>query len=601
MKYFLGVLIFTISISGCYTDRPDNKAKPSPANEVVNMVTNDPTIENNQSKVVQEVNETRLSILDLYEDWDGQLICDRRIYSPSSTIYFSGEIVDCEIQLSYKDNLSTTTDDLKILADKYISSDDEWSGVQFVNPLTNAQQPNILSFRINPPREQSLKIHFSKYKDEEPFVFHFEYVEPFTYTISSPFEADSPIRATGIRQYLQIGESHTYNIVFSEAVHQNITENQLDGMLKGLNKEIKWLSDRSFALKLHLEEEDVMEDYDEYRLYFSGSITKKEFTESSWQESQLTRFQPTVRKHYNITNLLNQGKVKLFSSLISYSSLDLSPNGQWVLAEELSSRESILIPSYSLLDRKGNRLKELKMNSPVWLADGNSLLYSDRKSVIRYDILTGEQQVIWTDPEEPVIKSFKYYPSSGKLIVAAGHHDEKWNVSVDLYLFESVVDANPRILSNVFFDNSDIEWDGLHYSLPVHLIGDGLLYYENDVIGNQSEHYIMDWESGETRMIDIREGERILPLSEGKLLRLVDRILSVYDVVTNKETKLNLTINEDDYWLWVKSVREDTALLLFSDTKHYLLDLNSLSLQQNKDEFLVLSRGSWDGTVISVK
>ncbi|WEK56037.1 MAG: hypothetical protein P0Y55_08305 [Candidatus Cohnella colombiensis] len=601
MKYLLVVLlILIILIPSSYSDRKTPNAKPSPENEVVNLFTNEPTITNKQSEVVVEDKEARISILELYEDWNGILVCDHREYSPSSTIYFSGDFVDCEIQLNYADNLSTTSDDLKIIQEKYIESLDEWRGVQFVQLFTYAQQPSVLFFKIEPSKELPLTISFSKKYGQEPMLFQFEYVEPLTCTISRPFEADNQISATGVRQYLLTGESHTYNISFSEPVHKDIVESELDRMLKKLNKEIKWLSDRSLALTLHLKTEDALEVYEEYVLHFKGDITLRGQSDYYWWDTQYTRFQPTNRKQYYSLNLLNQSEEHLFNSLISYSSLDLSPNGQWILAEELSSDGSLLFPSYTLLDRKGNRLKELKMASPVWLADGKSLLCSYGESVIRYDILSGEEEVIWT-VSKGFLASFKYYPDSGKVLIASLHHDENGDNWVDLYVFKSVNDVNPRTIENVYIDHSDSEeWDGLHHSLPVEIIGDGLLYYENvNTLDYQWEYYIMDWNSGKTHMLETREGESFFYLSKGKLIRTSYDKWSVYDVISNKDTDINLTISYPRRFI-VNPVR-DKALLSISDDRNYVLNLNSLSWQQIKGNFRVISIRDWNSEVVGVK
>lgn len=595
MKNFAIVIMFAVLTAHCTKNDPTAIMNP-PQETIVNN--NDSFVKAPEGRA--EVNEANLSILDLYEDWDGQLICDHRNYSPGGTIYFSEELVNCEILLSYEDNLNTTSADLKKLVDQYITSIDVWSDVQFVELSTLSQHPNMLYFQIAPPKEQPLTIQFSKNNTNEPFRYHFEYVEPFTYVISRPFEADDRIHATEVRQYLLAEETHIYNIAFSHPVVQELTEKHIETMLPELSKDIKWLSNRSLTLTLHLQQEDVMHHYDEYQLYFTADIVKEEASDTSWQNVQVIRFQPTTMKTYHAFNLQNQSKDQLFSSLIAYSNLDLSPDGRWILAEELSSRESILVPSYSLLDRKGNRLKQLKMDHPVWMADGKALLYSDGKSVIHYDITTGEERVIWTDAEETVFQSFKYDPSSGELLVAVGHYDEDWQVSIDLYLYKNIDDDRPMKISNVFYNNNMMRWDGLHYEIPAYSIGNGYLYYINEPFENELEHYIMTYKNGETYKLENKNGEMIVPLNNGKLLRSDNNKLKVYDAFSNKSKEINLALNDDEQ-LNVKLVYPNKALLSISNGRNYLLDLTTLTLQQMKDEIQVISMRSLNGDVISVK
>lgn len=79
--------------------------------------------------------------------------------------------------------------------------------------------------------------------------------------------------------------------------------------------------------------------------------------------------------------------------------------------------------------------------------------------------------------------------------------------------------------------------------------------------------------------------------------------MSVYDAISNKETELRLTVNSGE-WLRIKSVRDDQVLLIVSDSNHvknYLLNLNSLLLQEAADDFTILSTRAWNDEVVIVK
>lgn len=601
------LLICFILLSGCFSAKQDTSEPSKHGIELDDSVKTDISYEGSRPKVPQEAGKPSVSILDLYGKWNGHLICNAQSYAPGSTIFFSEESVECDIQLNFEKGLNTTTDDLQLLEEKYISVEKENELLKqsnerfdYIDLFASSQHPNLIRLRVR-PSNQSLKIIFKTNTAREPTAFYFEYAEPLTYTISRPFEADGKIHATGVRHYLQTGESHIYNITFSQAVDKVSVERIVDNQLEGIDKHIQWLSDRSLSLVLRLEKKDLMQNYEEYYLNLTGVKTQKGLINSNWHENQIVRFQPTNMKHYYTNNLLNGSEQPLFNSLISYSSLDISPNGKWILAEELSSRQSVFVTNYSLLDCDGKRFKELQMKSPIWLPDGNSLLYADQNSILRYEIPTGDKYVIWSDPGDTAIMSFDYDRASGRMLVAAGHSDQKGGVPIDLYLFDSVNDGNPLLLKEALYNQDDIAWSGLHYSLPIYFIGGELLYLESNLPSdeqNQKVRSIMDWKSGKSRNLD-KKGE-LYPANEGKMLHGENSKWNVYDVESGKETPLNFSVSNEE-WLAVKSMREGMIMMSVSNAKHYILNLNKLSLQQIPGSLHILSSHVWNGDAITVK
>lgn len=604
------IFICFILLSGCFSTRQNSSEAPNQGMRSDDSAKTDLTFVGNQPKEQQETVKPSVSILDLYGNWKGQLVCNHQLYVPESTIYYSEDYVECEIQLDSEPGLNTTTDDLQTLEEKYVSVEDETikenkERFEYIDFFTSADHPNLINFRIS-PSQHPLKIIFKTNKDQEPTAFNFEYAEPVTYTISRPFEADGKIYAKGVRQYLQTGVSHTYNITFSQGMDKDSVEHMLDEQLRGINKRIMWLSDQSLTLTLQPENKDLMVGYEEYRLNLSGVKTKKRFVNNDWQGNQTVRIQPATVKRFYRYHLLKGPKQPLFSSLIAYSSVDVSPNGKWILAEELSDRQSVLIANYSLLDLSGKRLKELpEVHDPVWLPDGNSLLFTDHHSVMRYDIPTGEKRVIWAaDSQEPAIMSFEYNRVTGRLLAAAGYTDGNGSVRVDLYLLDSVKDDKPRQIKNVLHNQDEAAWHGLHYSLPAHFIGDGLIYLESSLPSDdqrgeyQKVRSIMDWKSGKIRKL-YKQGE-FYPLNEGKMLHEENGKWSVYNAVSGKETPLHFSVANNE-WLRVKAIREGIILLSVSNAKHYLLDLNAVSLQQISGSLHILSSSAWYGETITVE
>lgn len=587
---FLMILL----LGGCFSDQSDTPIASSSHDDSPPKIT---TPEPTATRIMPSLNSAE-TILDLYNKWDGKLICGQQTYSSNDTIYFSGDSVDCAIQLEYTQNLHVTSDHLKKLQAQFISSADPWNDVQFVNLTTSAQDPSMLAFRMEPP-EQPLTLLFRTERSDVAYTYHFEKVAPFSFTVTRPFEVDSAIAATGIRHYLKTGQSHLYNISFSEPVRKDLTEQHIDVLLGGLSKEIKWASDRSLLLTLQLKPGDEISDYDEYLFHFNANIAEQKKWPYAISGNSIVRFQPAAMKKYRVVDLSRGKEDRLFSSLISYSALDLSPNGQWILAEELSNRESILVPSYTLLDREGKRLKELKMDTPKWLKDEDSLLYKTRNSIIRYDILTGEEHIVWQDLAEPAILSFKVNPNSGSLMIMAGHYDENSKVSIDLHLYKGMEDANPKRYENLFYVESGMEWDGLHYEVPAYELENGFIYFVNDVPDQNRQHYLMSEENGQILRIDTEVNEGIYPMRNGKLLRVQDGSLKVYDAVTGKETKLPLEVDENK-WLRVIPTEENRMLLVVADGHGstgylHLLHLQSLALKEiSVDSVLLSNHGGKD-------
>jgi hypothetical protein len=406
-----------------------------------------------------------------------------------------------------------------------------------------------------------------------------------------------------VRQYLQTGVSHIYDISFSQAVDKASVEQMINQGLQGISKEIKWVSEKMLTVTLRLTNKDLVDDYEDFRLNFEGVKTKKGLLNLNYQEDQTIRFQPTTKKSFYKYNLLKKTEEPLFSSLIAYSSLDISPNGKWILAEELSSNQSVFFTHYSLLDLNGKRIKELEMQAPIWLSDGNSLLYTEQNSVIRYEIATGEKHVIWSDPGNTGLMSFDYVRASGRLLVAVGHSDNIGGTVIDLHLFNSVNDSKPRLIKDALItaDQSEAS-SGLHYSLPIHFIDKGLLYLEKILPPNEnnSEYQkvrsIMEWESGKTHSLDKKNDMYIL--NSGKMLLQENSKWSVYDAVSGKETQLKFSINAG-VWVDPKAIRDGLMLLSVSSDKYVLLDLKTLTLQQVPESRHILSASAWNGTVIT--
>jgi hypothetical protein len=183
----------------------------------------------------------------------------------------------------------------------------------------------------------------------------------FSYSISSPLDGNMQnlFFSKGIRDYLAVGKSYSYKIEFSlpvekDSVINDVLKPHLGNMIAW---HIRWLSDQSLVLTINLEDKDALDIYDEVRLSMAGVKSQKGLVLNHHEPT--IRFQPTKMKQLYTHNLLSGIKRPLQKTLISYASLDYSANGNWILAGELAARQSVLFTVYSLLDKNGNRARDL--------------------------------------------------------------------------------------------------------------------------------------------------------------------------------------------------------------------------------------------------
>jgi len=595
MKKIALLLILCTPLAGCFAssdadESEQRAADPSPAAD------SPPTADTAQQSAAP-------TILEAFETWNGNLVCEYREYASGSTIFYDGDTLQCEIQLPFIEGLNTTTDDLRRLEANRMSAQFGPNGESFdvMTLFANAELPNVLRLEIHPPASSGmLAIRYDE--SEEPATFRVERYEPLTYSVEPQFDHDPEHRADGIRQYLELGETYTYHVRFSQEMDRKSVEEKLTLRLADLLRTIEWHSDQSLTFSLRADETyGPHAPYEEIVLDFYGAKTAEGIVHFEQEDaSRHLRFQITRPKQYALVDPESGRTTPLFESLISYPLIDPAPGGAWLLAEELRSNESILTPTYTVVTRDGTRVKTLTgAETPEWI-DEHTLLYEVDRSVIQYNVQTGQRRIIWSKSEPPAVVSFAYERESRKLIVAAADHDDKGAAPVDLYLFDNLDSTQPRVLNDAFLAPDPMAWDAVRYKLPVSFVEDAALFWEDHAHNDPTSRpkaVVMQWHGGARNELPM--ASRWIPLSGGKLLRQTDDTWNVYDIETGRNVPLLKNL-ENDEWMDVSSLGSGDFVLALSDAKLFIFDTDSNALRTTSfvDETTLLTRTSPDGFVI---
>lgn len=535
------------------------------------------------------------SVLTAYSGWNGELVCGNRRYRPGDAIYFTGEEVVCRMDLPFDEPLNATTDDLRQLEQVAISyeGDDEYDIIEL---SAGSQLPHALALRVRQWRP--VDVAFAAPNGGEPRVFRFESVPPLTYSISRPIEADNEKQATtAVRHYLKTGETHVYQIEFSRPVDRAAAERVLAGQLEPIDAELEWSSPRSLSVTLRFKDEDIDgTQYGQYGLNLYGIVDERGIpVNTDARESPYLFFQPAAMGRYALYDADQGTDQTLFETLISYSALDVSPDGELIIAEELSARESVLVPSYSLLNRSGKRLKTLAMTSPAWSPDGRAILYEEQGEVMRYDVSTGASRPIWSSgEEETALISFRVDPASGHMIVAAGYPEGDGFAAVDLFLFEGIDDPEPRRLAQAFRIREDESWYGLRYELPVHFLREDLLYLEN-VAANARQ--LLSWEDTGVRELTLTE--EAYPLPGGRFLLRENGAWGLYDV--DSGTAKPLALPGGVPWFGIVGAGADLAILFGPEERQWVLHTRAGTVREVPSPLAIRATGFVSGGSIVVR
>jgi len=527
----------------------------------------------------------------LFAEWDGRLVCGNRVLKPGAAFAVSieDETVACRISLPYDRVTNLTLHDLDILSEQYITG--YWSSEYH-------ERHEIRLYQLGLRRGAfELELHFSSWEigayeleitdpaTGDKRVYRFLREPPFRYEISRPTDTDTAILERGIRDYLLAGETHAYNVTFSHPVDRASVE-AFDFGMEGLEVEYDWHSDQSVTVRLTFDEQAVMEDYDRIDLQFYRARAADGIDREP-AESGFIMIQPTRRKSFAFLDPATGKREPYLKTLISYTRLDRSPSGKYVLAVETTVRESMFVDNYVLLDKAGKRIKTLYMDAPVWLKGEDVLLYRKDRSILRYDVETGLEEAVWTASAPIEWVYFDYHAPSGRLVVVTLQENEQRELQGDLYLYERVADPEPRVYRGVFFDREPV-WD--FYPEGVRFIDGGKLFIEYAAVpeNHTRERQVMDWATGELAALE--PADNALPLTRGNLLRHSGgkwEIVSLADGNARPLAAIDPDRHADPY-VWHKAVplSEDWVALVRGGGVAELLHVPTASVKPLKERLL---------------
>ena len=467
-----------------------------------------------------------LTLRTLLAEWNGELQCGNRTLKPGGAyaVSIEEETVTCRIDLQPDRIEKLTVQDLNALSESWFTG--YWSS-EFIERMESWRHQLVVRSRRSGAIEVELQfpsaeigvydLEIADPAGGEKRIYRFLREVPFRYEITRPTDADTAILERGVRDYLLAGETHVYNVTFTHPVDRASVE-AFDYGMEGLEVEYDWHSDRSVTVRLTFDEHAVMEDYDRLFLDFHRARP----ADGIYREpapSGFVMIQPTRRKTFAFLDPSTGRRETFLNTLISYTRLDRSPSGQYVLAEETTVRESMPVYNYVLLDKAGKRIKPLLMDAPVWLRGEDALLYRRDRSILRYDVDTGGEHAVWTASAPVDWVYYDYHAPSGRLAVVTLRQNDSRELEGDLYLYEKVTDPEPRVFRGVFFDREPV---GDYYPEGVRFIDGGKLYIEyitgpNDYV---KERRVMDWTTGELTALE--PAAHSFPLTRGGVLHYAD-------------------------------------------------------------------------------
>ena len=511
-----------------------------------------------------------MTLRTLLAEWDGELHCGNRTLKPGGAypVSIEEETVTCRLYANHDRVGKLTLQDLNALSESwftgYWSSEsigrmESWRHQLAVRSLQSGAIEVVLHFSSAEIGVYELEI--TDPADGKKRTYRFLREVPFRYEISRPTDADTAILERGVRDYLLAGETHAYNVTFTHPVDRASVE-ALDFDMEGLEVEYDWHSDRQVTVRLTFDEQAVMEDYDRLFLNFHRARAADGIYREPASSGSLM-IQPTRRKTFAFLDPSTGKRETYLNTLISYTRLDRSPSGKYVLAEETTVRESMFVYNYVLLDKAGKRIKTLYLDSPVWLKGEDALLYRWHRSILRYDVETGVEHEVWTASAPVDWVYYDYHAPTGRLAVVTLRRNDSRELEGDLYLYEKVTDPEPRVYRGVFFDSEPV-WE--YYPERVRFIDGGKLHLEyitgpNDIA---KERRVMDWATGELEALE--PAIHSLPLTRGSVLEYDEdggwRIVGGDG--GNRPLKASEPEQSDDPYIWWRSVplNEDWVALL---------------------------------------
>ncbi|MDF2670665.1 MAG: hypothetical protein K0R67_2971 [Paenibacillus sp.] len=395
-----------------------------------------------------------------------------------------------------------------------IISRDTRSEVAFsTNPIKPGDPTSVpLSLILANAPKEDLLIQLSSVDGKQEKVITLRYSQPVGYTITS---ANDPLlenymsllgEGLYIDHYVELGRQYSYQFQFTHDMQRDSVQEALLASLKSSpTHKLEWSWDNDRVMNLQLDFREAASS-PFIQLYLNGIRSKEGYKLSS---EQVIRIKPSRPQALYQIQLSDLSKTSLFSSMAHYEEIDISADGRYGLAAVISSNEMRPIYGYTLLDLKGNVLKSFGLDGihqAKWSPDGAFLIFTQNNTVMKYDLSTGAQTLLWSSPvQQPNsrVVSLDMDPRTGQLVVGWGTHDDEGKFTYDLHVSENGSSKFLRIPNVGSFSC----YEGPCYNPGLRSIENGEMYLEAYQLTDnppQQHAYSLNLTTGVKEEVDVR-------------------------------------------------------------------------------------------------
>ncbi|MDF2963376.1 MAG: hypothetical protein K0S39_5111 [Paenibacillus sp.] len=381
-----------------------------------------------------------------------------------------------------------------------------------------------------------------------------------------------------------IGIPVQLDVEFTVDVDRKSAEARIGDEWKQLSYELQWSDDRSFSIRFIPAEANSGQSL---WLNFNQTLSKSGI---ELKENPSLVIHPAKPKTFTVMQRPSGPIKELFTSLIDYRWTRTSPDGRWILAgEEVKIGEYDPKPYVSLLSIDGMLSKRFapgEIYRPTWLSDSGSFLYSSEEQLMVYDINKEQGRVLQASPYRKKTDygfrqtvSYDYHAPSGRIAMTAASHHSDGRLVADLYLFDSVLDQQPRKLEKGF-EGYRCNHDPC--TLGIRFMGKDTLYFTE----RELEHKSIDWNTMEKRVLFTQEqrfnghythleGSRFLHIFQSNRAAGGNTEWRLFDISTGKETP----VNSPGHWGYVAlRAGKDRYLVRSQDQGWFELDWEEAKL-----------------------
>jgi hypothetical protein len=460
-------------------------------------------------------------------------------YRPGEKLFLTGEESEILFYIETPGTTQITAEDAAMLAQQVkVKKTEDGRDVPFTAQGRLENESVTVTLTLNEVPPDDITVEFYAVEGEDVKRFPFAYQPEFGYAITSkddPGIAESfKMKRNGVyvTHYVEPGKSYVYDYEFSEAVNRASVEDDFTDFLKDGKRQMDWIDDRHFRLTVRLHEYEVNKHVGSVSFY--EVETKRGYTSTQFGHLQLYTATPG---RLTAVDLSEGTKRNYFSTIKKYSTISVSSNGQWMLAAQEGSDELHSIYAYSIVDLRGNVLKQFAMDEisyPQWLAEDNSLLYVKGKDLIKYSVAEQRSQVVWSSPNpqrNETILSLTMDADREQIALKSGSHNSDGLFTYDLYLFKDIHDAEPVRIDE--FGKFSC-YEGPCPGPPMDFIDkDAIVHFDWEDAGDGSFKtivYVLDLSTMKSRRVEAQgmdegkllQGDNMFLLSGGRFLQIED-------------------------------------------------------------------------------